>query len=565
MDVKNEFVAPETLIQEKLVRIWQEVLGIGKVGIRDNFFELGGDSILSIQIISRANQVGFALTAKDIFQHPTIEGLASLEGKSRDIHAEQGPVSGDVPLTPIQHWFFEQNLEEAHHYNQSVFLEIMQPLDPEILKTVTGHLIIHHDALRLRFKQTDAGWEQNHADVNGRVPFEYFDFSDSSPSEMRDKIENATAAIQAGLNFMDGPIFRIACFYLGPNKSHRLLIAIHHLVMDAVSWRVLLEDFQNAYQQVSEGKPVNLPMKTTSFRYWAERINEYAKSAELAAEKKFWLNQLSQETLHIPKDMPEAINTEGSARSITVALNEEETHILLQKIPAVYHTEINDVLLSALLKTVTDRYHGTNLLIDLESHGREEMWNDIDLSRTVGWFTNLYPVLLVREANQMEEIIFSVRDQLKNIPRGGIGYGILRYLSKEWEFREQIKKLTRPEIIFNYLGQFEGGSQENAILRTATESSGHERSPRSIRSHLIEINGAVGHGRLQMEWSYSENIHCQQTIQEMADLFILELHDFITRCENMDAGVYPGTDFSEFGWNKEDLDDIISTIENSDE
>ncbi|MBD0390025.1 MAG: amino acid adenylation domain-containing protein, partial [Nostoc sp. C3-bin3] len=270
LELANTFVAPCTLVESKLAQIWAEVLRVEQVGIYDNFFELGGDSILTIQIVAKANQAGLRLTAKQLFQYQNIAELASVcLTTEKTTQAEQGLVTGLVPLTPIQHWFFRQNLLESHHYNQAVLLEAQQAIAPDILRQSIQHLYIHHDALRLRFEQTNSGWQQVIVPPESEVTLTRCDFSTLLAAEQQPAIEAAATKLQASFDLSSGLLIQVALFDLGIHQASRLLIIIHHLAVDGVSWRILLEDLQTVYQQLSQGKTVNLPAKTTSFKQWS--------------------------------------------------------------------------------------------------------------------------------------------------------------------------------------------------------------------------------------------------------------------------------------------------------
>jgi aryl carrier-like protein len=391
MDNTTAHVAPTTPHEQLLAQIWSQVLGLKQVGVHDNFFELGGDSIMSIQVIARANQAGLHLTAKQLFEHPTIAGLATVASEGRVVRAGQGRVLGPVPLTPIQHWFFEHELSERHHWNQSLMLELHQPLDRTLLGETIKHLLAHHDALRLRFTHADDGWHAINAEVDDVVPLTWIDLSGAAD---RSSLEMHAAQAQASLDLANGPLIRVVYFACGADRSDRLLIVIHHLVVDGVSWPVILEDLQTVYQQLAAGQAVRLPLKTSSFQQWAQHLQTYAQSEQLRDELHHWLAVSRYRLAKLPLDFAASVrlNTEASARSVTVALTPDETQALLHELPTTYRTEINDVLLTALTMALTEWTGTRTALIDLESHGREALFDDLDVSRTVGWFTSLYQV-----------------------------------------------------------------------------------------------------------------------------------------------------------------------------
>ncbi len=506
-EAESSFVAPRNEVERRLAEIWTEVLGVERVGVEDNFFMLGGDSILSIQIIARANQAGLRLTPKQLFQHQTIAQLAPLVGTGGPaiaaVEAEQGAVTGHVPLTPIQRLFFEQDHPAPHHYNQSVLLEVRQPLEPSLLAETVARLLAHHDALNLRFVREPEGWRQLNAEHDGAAPFEFVDLSALAESRQRAAIEAAAARIQASLDLSAGPLMRVALFRLGAGRPDRLLAAVHHLAVDGVSWRVLLEDMLTAYGQLSRGGEVSLPPKTTSFKRWAERLAEHAQSAEVRCEIDYWLAQAEKTRAALPPDYGGGENTYASARTVTASLDEDETRALLYEVPEVYNTQSNDVLLTALALGCARRSGHGSLAVALEGHGREDISDDIDLSRTVGWFTTLFPVALDLGATRSPgEALKTVKEQLRRVPLRGIGYGLLRHLNASEELRGRVERLRAaglPPLSFNYLGQFDQVLPASSPFRLAREAAGPFASADNRRRHVLDVAASVIESRLQ--WS----------------------------------------------------------------
>ncbi len=558
---QDTFAAASTTVEHILAEIWRQVLGVEKVGIHDNFFEMGGDSILSIQIVARARQMGVHVTPKQLFQYPTIGELAAVVGTATLFEAEQGIVTGEVPLTPIQHWFFEQQQPEPHHWNQAMLLATRRPLDPTLLKQAVSHLLRQHDALRLRFTATTGGWQQSDADIDEQVPLTIVDLSTQSVEEQRVAIERIGSEAQASLNLETGPLMRVVSFNLGDERPARLLIAIHHLAVDGVSWRILLEDLQSVYEQLVRDQAVHLPAKTTSFQQWARRLTTYAQSESLRQELPYWIAQVSRESAHIPIDYPAGDNTLMSAQTLTVSLSVEETRALLQEVPQSYHTQINDVLLTALLQAVAQRTGQRSLRINLEGHGREDILEGVDLSRTVGWFTSLFPVLLdLGQSTLLQDEIKSIKEQLRQIPQRGVGYGVLRYLSRETEGAHEQTQLEA-EISFNYLGQFDQQvASDEALFVPAPESSGATHSPLGTRQHALDVSGNVINSQLHMNWTYSQSMYRQETIEMLAHDYMAALRDLIAHCQAGDAGGYTPSDFPEAEITQKDLDKLVAKL-----
>jgi amino acid adenylation domain-containing protein/non-ribosomal peptide synthase protein (TIGR01720 family) len=561
--LEEAFVAPRTPVEQQLADIWADVLGLQQVGIHDNFFEVGGDSILSIQIVARANQAGLALTPKQLFAHKTIAELATVAGTTSAFQSEQGLVTGEVILTPIQRWFFEQDLPQAHHWNQAMLLEVRQALNLAFLQQVVQQLLIHHDALRLRFLRSACGWKQVNALPEPAVPLTREDLSALSAREQTAAIEATAAQLQASLNLSEGPLLRVALFDLGTHQSARLLLVIHHLAVDGVSWRILLEDLQTAYQQLCRGETIQFPPKTTSFKYWSQRLFEYAQSQELD----YWLATSESFVTRLPVDYVAGkdANTVASAGNVVVTLSSAETRALLQSVPQAYKTQINDVLLTALVQAFAQWTGTDNLLVDLEGHGREEIFDGVDLSRTVGWFTTLFPVLLdLKDLENPGSALKAIKEQLRSIPNQGIGYGLLRYLKEDAQIAEQLRSLPQAEVSFNYLGQFDSLLSPDGMFAPAKESSGAEHSHLGSRSHLLEVNAFVAEGQLQVNWTYSSNLHQQATVESLAQGFVTALQVLIAHCQSPEAGGYTASDFPLAKLDEQKLGTIAALIDKSD-
>ncbi|WP_442935875.1 amino acid adenylation domain-containing protein [Nostoc sp.] len=559
-ELEVSFVAPRNQIEEMLAQIWAEVLRLEQVGIHDNFFELGGDSILSIQIISRAKLAGLHLTLKQLFAHQTIAELATVENIASVIYIEQGLVTGILPLTPIQHYFFEQNLQQPHHFNQSFLLSVPSDLKTELLKQVLQQLLAHHDALRLRFTQSESTWQQIHSAVTNSVAFSHIDLSVLPESEQQAAIETKAASFQASLNLSEN-LVQVAFFHLGIDKRARLLIVIHHLVVDGVSWRILLEDLQTAYQQLAQGKAIALAAKTTSFKDWSEKSTEYAQSQALKSEVAYWLNESRTLVPPIPVDYIQGANTVASASTVSVSLNEIETRALLQDVPKAYNTQINDVLLTALVLVLAKWTNSSSVLFNLEGHGREDIIDGVDLSRTIGWFTTIFPVLVELGAiENLADALKSVKEQLRAIPNKGIGYGLSRYLSQDAEIAAQLQAFGQAEISFNYLGQFDQLLNTSSWMQPASESAGHSQSLQNNRAHLLDINSIIAGERLQIEWIYSKNVHQHATIATLAQYFVKILQGLIAHCSSPESGGYTPSDFSLAKLNQLELDQLLASL-----
>ena len=559
-ELEGQFVAPRTPVEESIAGIWTQVLGLDRVGLYDNFFELGGDSIMSIQIVARLNQAGLQFTPKQMFEYPTVAGLAAVAGTALTLRSHQEPVTGLLPLTPIQHWFFEQKLCDRHHWNQAVLLEVRQAIVPDLLDQTVQYLLKHHDALRLRFLTTESGWQQVNAELDEAeaAPFSSVDLSSTPAAEQETALEAKATQIQASLNLKSGPLMQVVLFNLGDTEPNRLLMVIHHLAVDGISWRILLENFQQVYHQLGQGETVQLPPKTTSFKQWSEFLQQYAQSAELQQERDYWVQTSRQSVSPLPVDNPGGANTIACSGIVSVSLGVEETRALLRDVPAAYRTEINDVLLTALVQVFAQWTGRQSLLVDLEGHGREAIAKDIDLSQTVGWFTTIFPVVLtLEEVLELGEALKTIKEQLRSIPNRGIGYGVLRYLSQD----AQLLTLPQAEVRFNYLGQFDQVLPESSLFKLVHQTPGASRSAAGDRRYLLDINGFVLGGQLQLEWTYSQEIHQQTTIEWLTRGFVEALRSLINHCQSPEAGGYTPSDFQRARVTQKDLDHLLAQID----
>nr|WP_157529030.1 non-ribosomal peptide synthetase [Kibdelosporangium sp. MJ126-NF4]CEL21437.1 FIG01294969: hypothetical protein [Kibdelosporangium sp. MJ126-NF4]CTQ95996.1 FIG01294969: hypothetical protein [Kibdelosporangium sp. MJ126-NF4] len=469
------YVAARTPVEATLVEIFAEVLGVPKVGVRDNFFELGGDSILAIRVVTKAKQAGITVTAKDIFERQTVAALATVAGAEQVTEVEQGPVVGVAPLTPIQRWFFDNHPVDPEHFNQSLVIELVADYDPEALEKAAVALFEHHDALRTRFETADGQRIQRVARTQDRI------------------------LVGNGIDLASGPMLKAILI-----DRTTVLIAVHHLVVDGVSWRILLEDLNTAYQQVIRGETIDLGAKTTSFLDWSRLL----AGSDFSADADYWNAVTDPGPLPVDGDGP---NTVASTRSVTTRLTERETEALLRELPKRYHTRANDVLLSAVSR-VLGRWAGRDdVLIDLEGHGREE-FGGADLSRTVGWFTTMFPVALHVPENEWADTLKSVKEQLRAVPRNGLSYGVLG-------------QRLHPQVSFNYLGRMDWPQGE---LYRGIGGLDLDASPAHHRYHLIDLVGKVERGCLELTWFYSANVHTTTTMETLSDELVAALRQ-ITR------------------------------------
>ena len=531
---RQTYVAPRNELESTLAAIWCAVLNVQQVGLDDNFFELGGDSILSIQVVSRARQAGIHFSPRDLFQHQTVQTLAAVATRSEQITAEQGVLTGPSGLTPIQHWFFDTEIPNRQHWNQALVLKPLQLLDPHRLEQALLAVLEHHDALRLSFCQRDAQWHAEHLAVpEGGVLMQ---------AQVRD-MAHCTALFtdtQRSLDLQHGPLLR-ALLVDGPEGQQRLLIAIHHLVVDGVSWRVLLEDLQKVYRQLSDGQSVSLPAKTSALRDWAARLQAYAGSESLREELSVWQDQLAGPETVLPVARPQGSLRNRDADTVSVRLDAEHTRQLLQQAPSAYRTQVNDLLLTALARVLCRWSGHPSALIQLEGHGRETLFDEIDLTRSVGWFTSAYLLRLTPHAGQGDSIK-AIKEQLRGVPHKGLGYGVLRYLADDL-CKQSMAALPSAQITFNYLGQFDQSFGADALFHPLDEPAGLAHDPDAPLPNELSVDSQVYGGELVLRWTFSRERHDQQSIHELADAYLAELQSLVAHCLQDNAGGLTPSDF----------------------
>jgi len=524
---RGTYVPPGNAGETALVNVWQEVLGVEGIGITDNFFEIGGDSIKVIQVIARLKKYRLELNVADLFLNPTIKALGPcLKTIDRAIH--QGIVAGEVELTPIQRWFFESRFTHSHHFNQAVILYRSDGFREDLLEKVFTKIALHHDALRMVYQiEGDKVIQRNRGAEGKSVDLEIFNLGKSERAG--DEIEKQAGRIQQGIDLTTGPLVKLGLFKTG--RGHHLLIVIHHLVVDGISWRILLEDFSLGYRQAEQGEEIRFQDKTDSFQSWTRQLKKYAAGKKARQESDYWreIAGITLETL--PKDnrIAEEKKKNKYIVKLDIHLDSEETGKLLKEVNWAYNTEINDILLCALGLAVKEWAGCKNVLINLEGHGREPIIKGVDTSRTVGWFTSQYPVVLdMGNAGNLSHEIKLVKETLRRVPHKGIGCGILKYLSPH-EKKQEFSWQRTPEISFNFLGQFgqDSGAQHIGI---SPFSPGQNISPESGQTFTVSVNGIIMAGRLRVSFFYNRHEYRQSTMKQLANRFKLKLLEIVTHC-----------------------------------
>ncbi|WP_323798315.1 non-ribosomal peptide synthetase [Nisaea sp.] len=533
--IAQTYEAPRTDREIALAAIWGSVLGRERVGRNDNFFELGGDSILSIQIVAQARAAGLRLAVRDIFKHQTVAALAPhVTSVEPSAEAATTKPAGPAPLTPVQSWFFSWDLADLSHFNQALLLQPNERISTEELQAAASAIIARHAGLRLRFRQSAEGWQQEPAWIDGDLPVYEEDLRDLPIEAQADVLAERATHWQRSLDLESGPVMRLVLFEL--TAGQRLLWCIHHLAVDGVSWRILLGDLDNAFAQIRQGADIFLEPVPASFPDWAHYLQSLAGTQENTEETVYWRGW--ETTPPLPKDDPEGAARWDSTEHVRIAFDRETTAALLEQAPRAYGTRINDLLLTALALALADWTGRSDWPIALERHGRPERPGAPDLSEAVGWFTAIYPVRLsLPDRHDLAACLMAVKEQLRAVPGEGLAYGIGRYLPED-----PPEDYPEAEIAFNYLGQFETDAGAG-LFSVAEEGAGESQCLDGTRPHAIDINGLVSDGSLTVSLSYSSHQYRPETMESLAQGFEDALRSLVDLCRDEAACGYTASDF----------------------
>ncbi|OXB23744.1 hypothetical protein B0A80_09795 [Flavobacterium tructae] len=509
------FVAATTLEEKLLVSVWEEVLKKEGIGIKDNFFSIGGDSIKSIQIVSKLKQHGFVLKAGDIISNPRLEDLVPLMQKNDQI-LDQSEVTGEVVLTPIQEFFFskvkDKIFNEPEYYNHTVLLRTEDEVDPKVLKTSIDQLVQHHDVLRMVFPvENNTRKQYNKSSTEESYTIHFYDLREDE--DYLTTIRNAGIALQSSFEIAKGPLVRIGHFRL--KDGDRIAFIIHHLVVDGVSWRILLQDFADLYANNREGNEYKLPYKTTSYQAWAKELKAYAQDLKTTEELSYWQEVCSQRVIPlnaIEENEAYKLNCDSKA---TMFLDKETTTLLQTSAHILYNTQIDDVILTCLGLAIKETLHRDRVTIQMEGHGREEIIDTVDISRTVGYFTSFYPFVLNVSKDEALENLLKVKADLSKIPNKGIGYSTLHFLN------EDVDLSTTFDLEYNYLGDFgyDVSSKKDLVFTYGAESIGGNSSPENYNNIGLSFVGMISLGELKISIGYSSLLFEKATIDELTSAF----------------------------------------------
>jgi len=547
--VGTEYVAPRTDEEKVVAEAFSAILGIRNIGATDDFFALGGDSIKAIRVISKLRGLGYDLSVRDLMMNSVVE-LVSRALKSHDdkLLYEQGEVVGEVPLTPVQEWFFESFKASPNHFNQAIMLKTVARLDKTGITAVLRAIVQHHDMLRVVYR------DGNQALFNSRknIGFDLFEYdyieSVMSKTELEKEIQERSSEIQASINIITGPLMKVALFRT--EKTDYIMVCVHHLIIDGISWHIFMEDLETGYRQYLENAEIKFSKKTASYKDWAEALGEYSSRRELYREISYWRDITESLTECQIKSVDTGKRGDGI---VEVALDSKDTNKLLYEVGKVFGTEINDLLLSSLGVAVYKLTNQSKVAINLEGHGREVIHKKIDIDRTMGWFTSIYPVI-IESSDNIKETIIKTKEMLRKIPNKGLGYGVLKYLAKE-DFGQEEAQIT-----FNYLGSV-GNELDTPggifTLSVSEYSVGRSVAIENVPNDIC-INCLIVNAKLKISIQYQKSKFEDEKMLSLAELYIESLRDIIRTCVEQTEIVKTSSDY---GLSDEDVSqDMLEKI-----
>ncbi|ATV24336.1 hypothetical protein CS547_17015 [Bacillus velezensis] len=512
----QEYMPPRTKTEKVITDIFEEILGISPVGIEDSFFELGGDSIKAIKAVSKLREKGYKLSFAALMyqQTPRKIGENIQMGEVNQVY-EQGEINGESPLTPIQLEFFNKNHVVPNHYNQALMLRSDEPFDIPSLKTAITEIIKHHDALRNVYD----GQRQITLSTEESKLYDWYEKDYTKVQDVSKEIEYASDKLQASIDLATGPLVKVGLFH--SDSGDHLLICVHHLVIDGVSWRILLEDLFSGYRQIQETGKITLPMKTASYKEWANALTQYAKNEVLSDEIAYWKN-ISDKS-NSTETFKSTQTASGQYKNKVVKVDSETTKKLLLEAGKTYKTEINDLLLASLTIAVKEWRNSKYLTIEMEGHGRETIDREIAIDRTVGWFTSVYPIILETK-DTVEESILETKQTLKQVPNHGIGYGVLRYLGEHSGLE------MSAAITFNYLGELDNEIDRIEGISMSGMPLGRSMSEKNSSGMGLSLNGAVLNGQLEFDIIYDTGLYTDEDAQTLVLAYERAIKDVVKTC-----------------------------------
>ena len=544
----TEYVEPSSKEEQAMAKVWEKALGLTRVGINDDFFELGGDSIKAIQVVSLLAGEGLNIEVKDILVHRTISKiLLNTDHKSEVNDYDQGFIEGSFGFTPVVKWFFNKNLSNPNYFNQSILLELKKPIDIQKLKMAFVKIIEHHDGLRVNYSPDIDKLYFNNGDISQEFNIETFNIAGLTIQEQEKELEEICMSLKAGFNIEHGLLIKAAIIHFGEND--KLFITIHHLAVDGVSWRIILEDLFVAYEAMENGSDVGFPPKTASLKDWYEKLLSIKNSEDLMIEKDFW-KKYADFRFELPIDTETEDWSIASRALVKGYINEEETAKLLKDANKTYNTSVEDLLVTALVKTVKELTGLCEIVIEMENNGRN--LDGINVARTVGWFTAMYPLKICINSDDTGEQIKEIKESIREVPKNGLGYGILKYLTEA----DTEKDESMTELRFNYLGRFDKEA-DNHIFSYSHLKTGSETCLTNTMTAKLEINCMVVNDIFEFEILYNNKAYREETMSDFRDRYQSNLKNLISCTVDSEDVYFTPSDFETLDMDQEELDSLF--------
>ncbi|KEI98773.1 hypothetical protein N496_04000 [Clostridium botulinum A2B3 87] len=527
--------------EEVLLEVMNYIFNMKNIDLNDDFFLLGGDSIKAIQASSKLMEKGFKLNAKDIMISSNFKKMAKYMQKDYVIETDQDIISGEIPVTPIIEWFFSLNLENENYYNQTVVLNLKKEISKEKIAIVLKKLIEHHDSLRLNYDKTKKVLYYNNNHLNEAIKISEYDLKNISEEEIKNSIKRIRCEHKSKFDISKDLLIK-ACI-INSQPRNKILITAHHLVIDGVSWKVIIQDFYRILKQILSSEEIDLPPKTNSYLSWARMLSNY-KPKELQIVD-YWKNILACKNKYYEEAKITLKQKENISRELY--LNEEETKKLIDIANKTYNTNLFDLIVVATVKVIEKLQNSRYIIFELEGHGRYDSFSDIDISRTVGWFTIIYPFMIKKIPEQLSELIVEVKEELRKIPNNGFDYGILKYLKHEFSVSDN--NLVR----LNYLGEID--DLDNNLFSVNYDAVDNV-DPRNKMDSLMDINCYLKDNQLHISFSGIRNLE-KDKILDFVELYHKSLVNIIDLCGKSEQIHFTPSDFSTIDLSMDELDSLF--------
>lgn len=539
------------------IEVLQEVLAHTKFDLKDNFFQIGGDSIKAILIVSKLKELGYSLSVNDIMQNETIEEILPLVTISKGkLEICQGTIEGEIEQTPIIKWFFEQEFHNQNYFNQSVLLELTnQELKDKSIEFALHKLITYHDTLRINYDKGANNLYYNNELLHKEIDLSYYDLTEYEGNDFNKKLLEIGLDTKSSFDIENGWLFKTRIIRV--NKERRLiLLTAHHLVIDGISWRILLDDFSKLLNQSLNNDIGNLPSKSHSFKYWSKALLEYSE-CNLEEEKAYWQKIISECSDYSGElcnyktcNQVDSVNVLTALSTINHEVDAISTQGFINALKKSYRMDIHEGIIAVLALSVNKITNMRKVVFEIERHGREQFRDDIDISRTIGWFTSMYPVILEIQDVNLDSNIRLLKEAQRNVPAKGFHFGILKYLREE--FQNYNSKLIR----VNYLGDFDN-LLDSSLFRVVHFDTGSDTDIQNQLTYLVEVNAMIIGGSLKLEFKFDNNTFSEMDILELISAFQEYFQAIYKYCTTVEENRFTPSDFDGIDLSQEEINFIL--------